>query len=87
MFCKRASDGVDWYKYIHEEDHFTEGSLICTVYNGTIMAVVSEVDRLFPQGATVIELIDAPSSTDPQKLYRGRVYDGATNSISVAPTS
>jgi hypothetical protein len=84
MFCKRDSDGVDWYDYVHSGANFAPGSIVATVCDGKVITVHREYDRLFPQGAVVIELTN-DSTEDPQATYGGQLYDAVSNILSPAP--
>jgi hypothetical protein len=85
MFCKRDSDGVDWYAYINNGASFAPNAIVATVYDNKVTAVVREYDRLFPQGAAVIEITGDNTTDDVQASYGGMMYDATTNTLSPAP--
>lgn len=83
MFCKRVSDGVDWYDYIRNGAVFAPGSIKATVdTNSVVQAVYRVADFLFPQDCVVIEITGDNSTADPQATYGGQVLDGDTLTLS-----
>jgi hypothetical protein len=86
MFCKRDSDGIDWYAYTHPPaTNFSPNTVKATIYDNVVVTVVRDVSLLFPQGATVIEITDDTTTADPQATYGGQVYDATANTLSPAP--
>jgi hypothetical protein len=81
MYAKRDTDGVDWYAYARDPKNFTEGStkLILQKVGDVVMVSSSAIDqnRLFPQGATVLEVIGAGITTDAEALaaYHSKIVD------------
>jgi hypothetical protein len=76
MFCRRDSDGKDWYAYIHGEHPELGGdSIKMTVHEGIVQAVYRDATMLFPQNSLLLEITDDPVA-DPQAKYGGKLYDG-----------
>ena len=85
MFCRRDSDGVDWYDYIYQSGSvFAPGSIKMTVLGGEVQAVVREEDRLFPQSCVLLELTGDDVEV-PHRKYGKWLYDEATNTLSPPP--
>jgi hypothetical protein len=85
MFCKRDSDGIDWYDYIYNNGSpFAPGSIKVMFHEGLTRAVCRDESMLFPQGATVLE-ITGDDVADPHNVYAGLVYDEATNTLTAPP--
>lgn len=87
MFCKRDTDGVDWYTYAHDPKNFTDGSAkLCIQSFGTGTMVVTAVNTdptfLFPQGGTVLEVIGFEGSADQ---FLNNTVDLATDSFVPPP--
>lgn len=84
MFCRRESDGVDWYYHLNAVGSFNLFSVKCTVADDIVLAATTDQSRLFPQGCTVIEIFGYTGS-DPQADFGGKVYDPVANTIGDAP--
>lgn len=74
LYAKRVEDGVDWYEFVHPGDKFKDGSVVATVHNGVVGAAVYEADRLFPEGALLIEIQDYEGGS-PQMELGGHFFD------------
>lgn len=83
LFARR-NDGSDWYDYIRDGDHFWPTSVKMTVIDGVVGAAAFEADRLFPAGATVLEVSGA-QVFDPQAAFGGKLYDTQTRTFSEPP--
>jgi hypothetical protein len=85
IFCRRDSDGVDWYQYIHGKTAKLKGdSIKVTVLDGIVRAASRDASMLFPQNCTVLELI-GDNTMDAQTAYGGKLYDARTNMLAEAP--
>jgi hypothetical protein len=84
MFARRASDGVDWYEYVRSGQNFAGDSVKMTVVDGTVAAAVTDPQRLFPGGATVLE-VAGPALGDPQEAFGGKLYDPGSKSFRDPP--
>ncbi|WP_213287596.1 hypothetical protein [Bradyrhizobium sp. sGM-13] len=82
MFCKRDSDGIDWYDYIYKGASFAPGSIKVTVEGGLTRAATRDESKLFPQSSVVLE-ITGDNAEDPQAAFGGLVYDEASNTLSL----
>lgn len=87
MFCRRISDGVDWYEYLATGGELSADTVKMTGIetNGAlvIQAVATEADRLFPQNCRLIEVAGL-TETDPDALFaahHGRIYDPVSGEI------
>lgn len=84
MFCRRDSDGLDWYAVAHDATAWQADSIKMTVMQVggqmLVQAATRDVQALFPAGATVIELTGA-TDADPQAAYGGKVYDAASGTF------
>jgi hypothetical protein len=90
MFCRRESDGVDWYDYVRDPESFTADGVKFTavwqdIYNGfTVGAAVRDPARLFPAGQLVREIIDYRGG-DPQTELGNRLYEPNTHRLRDPP--
>lgn len=87
MFCKRDTDGVDWYDYAHDPKNWTDGSAkLCIQSFGTDKMVVTAVNTdptfLFPQDGTVLEVIGFEGDADQ---FHNNLVDLATDSFVPPP--
>jgi hypothetical protein len=82
MFCRRDSDGMDWYEYL-KGNELTQTSLKMTVLDDVVRAVTRDASMLFPQGCRVIEVV-GDDHPDPQAKYGGMVYDAKSKALSAA---
>ncbi|MCA1458102.1 hypothetical protein I6F35_33755 [Bradyrhizobium sp. BRP22] len=83
MFCKRESDGQDWYEYVHGGAVFAPNAITATVdIDGRVQAVTREADRLFPQSCLLIEILGDNETGDVQAAYGGKLYDPVAGTLS-----
>lgn len=86
MYCKRDTDGVDWYDYCHDASNWTEGSakLVIQKWGDTYVVNVASLDptTLFPQGAIVLEVIGFEG--DPQQ-FASKIVDPTTDTFTDPP--
>jgi hypothetical protein len=73
MFCRRESDGMDWYEYVHPGTNFREDTIKMTIIDGAVAAATLDPTALFPQQSQVLEVSDV-SVPDPQKTFGRRLY-------------
>jgi hypothetical protein len=92
VFLRRESDGRDWYEFRDADGSFTEGGVLaCALYDpGTGLETVDATQRdermVFPAGQRLLEILGVPADdAQPFKLFKGKVYDPATNTISEPP--
>ncbi|MCK2056433.1 hypothetical protein [Methylobacterium sp. 37f] len=85
IFCKRESDGVDWYDYSRAEGTFQPGSIkvVCLRTNlGLItQAIYAEATSVFPQNCTLIE-VQGWEGEKPHRTFEYKVYDPETHTFS-----
>jgi hypothetical protein len=90
LFCRRESDGVDWYDYVNAGTNFSAEGVKFTAfwqdaYNGfTVGAATRDPTRLFPAGMLVREIIDYHGG-DPQIELGERLYHPDTNTLHDRP--
>jgi hypothetical protein len=94
MFCKRESDGVDWYEYVNSGKNFKNVSVKLTVMarevNGPLIisAPTTDPTTLFPAGHRVIEIEQDHSSKTVDELithFANKIIDVKTGEMSDAP--
>lgn len=85
MFVRRASDGMDWYEYVHSGKNFGENTIKLTVHDGAVGAATLEADRLFPSNARVLEIIGETPPGDLQEAYGRKLYDAAKQTFREPP--
>lgn len=77
MFCKRESDGVDWYTY--SGNPFPEHTVLAVAVqeNGywTIRNATRDPSKLWPDGMLLLSFVD-DTSDDPMPKYAGKVWSG-----------
>lgn len=85
LFCKRNSDGVDWYAFLKTPPAENTVMAVALQENGywTIQVATKDPSRLWPAGQLLLSWVDA-SSDDPSK-YVGMVWSGGN--IVPRPTS
>ena len=79
IFCKRESDGADWYEYLKQ---FKDDTVLLTLLPATdgehlVQAVRYDARHVFPQNSLLLEIHDYKGD-DPFKEFNGRLYDGRT---------
>ena len=82
LFARRESDGVDWYDYLNWT--FYGDTVKLTVIDGIVGAATTDPTKLFPAGATVLE-IDGFTGLDPQEEFGRKIYDAATQTFKDPP--
>ena len=86
MYCKRDTDGVDWYDYVLDASNWTEGSvkLVIQQWGDTFVVNTANLDPtfLFPQGAIVLEVIGFEG--DPAQ-FTNKIVDLATDTFTDPP--
>jgi hypothetical protein len=82
VFCRRESDGQDWYEYVNRDvgpdksDKFELDSVKCVVEpkgrdkseEPIVRCAAVDATRLFPQDCQVIELLDVKRPQDEEAL-------------------
>jgi hypothetical protein len=83
MFCKRDSDGIDWYDFIFfNGSPFAPGSIKITIdETNKVMVATRDESSLFPQRMTVLE-VTGDDVEDTQEAYSGFIYDAEANTLS-----
>lgn len=88
IFCKRESDGMDWYEFSRAADSFAPGSIkvACLATNlGLItQAVFADATTLFPQNCTLIE-VQGWEGEKPHNTFGMKVYDPEAGTFSDIP--
>lgn len=91
LFCKRESDGQDWYEIVHGDTAPLPASSVkfTALWNPgyssyVVAAAVYDGTKLFPAGQIVQEITDY-AGTDPQKDFGGKLYDPATGAFTDPP--
>jgi hypothetical protein len=80
MYCRRESDGMDWYDYIRSGKRFSKDTIkFMAMEHGPntgfiIGPVTKDVTKLFPAGHIVGEILDC-GSLNSQKEFGQRIYD------------
>ena len=85
IFCKRESDGVDWYDYSRAEGTFAPGSVKITCLKTSLgiitQAVFLDSNNVFPQNCLIIE-VQGWEGTKPHNTFERKVYDPETRTFS-----
>lgn len=90
IFCKRESDGLDWYEFSRAEDSFKPGSVViaCLPTNlGLITQSVfalEDIQKMFPQNQTLIEVLGWEGEK-PHNTFGGKVFDPEAGTFSDIP--
>ena len=90
LFCRRESDGVDWYEYVNAGNNFSTDGVKFTAFwqdafNGfTVGAATRDPARLFPAGMLVREIIDYRGG-DPQVELGDKLYEPNTHRLHTRP--
>jgi len=90
LFCRRESDGVDWYDYVNDDGNFSADGVKFTVFwqdafNGfTVGAATRDPTRLFPADMLVREIIDYRGG-EPQIELGDKLYDPDTHRLHQRP--
>lgn len=81
MFCKRESDGVDWYDFARAEGSFGEGSVLVACLPTDLglitQAVYADPQLMFPQNCRLIEIQgwEGAEGEKPHNVFGARIYD------------
>jgi hypothetical protein len=88
IFCKRESDGVDWYEFSRTEGAFAEGTVLVACLKTDLgfitQAVYSDPQRMFPQNCTLIEVLGWEGDK-PHTVFGARIYDPEAGTFSDLP--
>jgi hypothetical protein len=88
LFCKRESDGQDWYDYVNPGTNFEETSvkfaaLWQEALGGYIVgAAVYDATMLFPANQVIGEILDY-AGNDPQTEFGNKLYDLSAGTFAV----
>jgi hypothetical protein len=93
LFCKRESDGMDWYEYVNSGKNFAEHSVkISVLYHDfwkawVIGPSVIDATMLFPANQIVREITDFGSIDEDVLIatFRNKHFDPDTNEIREPP--
>lgn len=77
MFCKRISDGRDWYELVRELRDTNSIKMTLKRVDGdlVVMATSHDASMLFPADGTLIEVSGA---TEDHESFRNKRFDGKT---------
>lgn len=88
MFCKRESDGVDWYDFARAEGSFGEGSVLVACLPTDLglitQGVFSDFTRMFPQNQRLIE-IQGWEGEKPHNEFGMKIYDPEAKTFTDIP--
>jgi len=88
MFAKRASDGKDWYDYVHSGKNFQLASVKFTVADTVIKAPTVDPTMLFPSNMRVIEMLSDFSGYTTDQLidkFASKIVNITTGAITDPP--
>lgn len=92
VYLKRESDGKDWYEFRNAADSFADGAvLVCALHDPatgleTMDATQRDKNLTFPAGQRLIQVLGVdPADPKPFKLFKGKIYDPTTNTMSDPP--
>ncbi|MCP1558397.1 UNVERIFIED_ORG: hypothetical protein M2438_002481 [Methylobacterium sp. SuP10 SLI 274] len=78
MFCRRESDGADWYDFSRAQDSFAAGSILIACLKTDIgwvtQGVFADFGRMFPQNQMLIEL-QGWEGEKPHNEFGMKIYD------------
>jgi hypothetical protein len=94
IFCKRESDGADWYEYSRAEGTFQPGSVMiaCLPTNLGLVTqgvfALENIQKMFPQNQRLIE-VQGWEGDKPHNVFANKVYNpvGDTFSDIVLPAA
>lgn len=80
MFCRRVSDGVDWYQLVRNPDVWNPNAVYVTGLPGRDGLLAQSINRipqhLFPQSCQLLEVEGVPLDDDkPHRLFEGKIID------------
>lgn len=88
IFCKRESDGVDWYEFSRAEGSFAEGSVLVACLSTDLgyitQAVYSDPQIMFPQNCMLIE-VQGWEGEKPHNEFGMKVFDPEAGTFSDIP--
>ncbi len=88
MFCRRESDGVDWYDFSRGESSFAAGSVLVACLPTDLglitQAVYTDPQLMFPQNCRLIE-IQGWEGEKPHTVFGARIYDPEADTFSDLP--
>lgn len=88
IFCKRESDGVDWYDFSRAEGSFAEGSVLVACLNTNLgyitQAVYANPQTMFPQNCMLIE-VQGWEGEKPHNTFGLKVFDPEAGTFSDIP--
>lgn len=88
IFCKRESDGTDWYDFSRAEGSFAEGSVLVACLSTDLgyitQAVYSDPQIMFPQNCMLIE-VQGWEGEKPHNTFGLKVFDPEAGTFSDIP--
>lgn len=88
VFCRRESDGVDWYDFSRTEGSFAEGSVLIACLKTELgyitQGVFTDPQRMFPQNQMLIE-VQGWEGEKPHNEFGLRVFDPEALTFSEIP--
>ncbi|TXM68213.1 hypothetical protein FV229_08410 [Methylobacterium sp. WL120] len=87
MFCKRESDGIDWYAYSRNPETFKPGSVKITLYDvGSALLtqqVYFDASFVFPQNTRLVEVVGF-AGEKPHNEFQRKFFDLETMTFNEA---
>jgi hypothetical protein len=84
LFCRRESDGVDWYEF-QRSGVFQPDSVVFTAYEAaqgfTVAAATFDKTAIYPAHMSLVEIPDYEGD-DPQAELGNKLYDPIAESFS-----
>ncbi|MFJ7438224.1 hypothetical protein ACIQW5_11260 [Methylorubrum thiocyanatum] len=88
MFCRRESDGADWYDFSRAQDSFAAGSILIACLKTDIgwvtQGVFADFGRMFPQNQMLIEL-QGWEGEKPHNEFGMKIYDPVAQTFTDIP--
>jgi hypothetical protein len=90
IFCRRESDGVDWYEYSRAEGTFEPGSVMIACLRTNLgwitqsVFAAENISRMFPQNQMLIE-VQGWKGDKPHNSFELRVYDPEAGTFTDIP--
>lgn len=88
MFCRRESDGADWYDFSRAQDSFAAGSILIACLKTDIgwvtQGVFADFGRMFPQNQMLIEL-QGWEGEKPHNEFGMKIYDPVVQTFTDIP--
>jgi hypothetical protein len=90
QWCRRVSDGADWYEFARNPASWQADSLkataLPTAEGDRVQAVYREPHSLFPQNCRLIEITGYPAEIEkPHRDFEQRIVDLATSTFNDPP--